>query len=205
MGLTWEAEVRGGVMFTIQRSTDGVNFSTWTTGGFVRPETRNSNLSPGTTYYYRIMASTQGGASGWSNVARGTTPPDSGPPPDGWLRADVGGASPGTDSPTGANAMSVTGTGADIWDTRDEFHYVYQNWSGDGVFIARVGSLSATESWAKAGVMVRESTAAGARHALVCVSMYQGCGLFARTSTDGATSFVPASGSAPRWLRLVRF
>ena len=39
--------------------------------------------------------------------------------------------------------FTVRGAGNDIWDDTDEFHYVYQTFSGDGTVIARVTSQDA--------------------------------------------------------------
>ncbi len=62
----------------------------------------------------------------------------------------------------------------DIWGTADEFRYVYQSISGDFTVTARLSSLTNTDPWAKAGVMVREGTAADARHALTAVTISNG-------------------------------
>ncbi len=54
--------------------------------------------------------------------------------------------------------MSLTGSGADIWDASDQFTYAYKSLSGDGTIIARVVSIGAgTNTWAKGGVMIRQS------------------------------------------------
>ena len=51
----------------------------------------------------------------------------------------------------------------DIGNASDQFHYVYQTLSGDGMILARVGTQQNTVSQygAEAGVMIRNSTAAG--------------------------------------------
>ena len=54
--------------------------------------------------------------------------------------------------------MSLTGSGADIWGASDQFTYAYKSLSGDGTIIARVVSIGAgTNTWAKGGVMIRQS------------------------------------------------
>ncbi len=54
--------------------------------------------------------------------------------------------------------MTLTGSGSDIWDASDQFTYAYKTLSGDGTIIARVVSIgTGTNTWAKGGVMIRES------------------------------------------------
>ena len=63
--------------------------------------------------------------------------------------------------------LSVEASGADIWNTSDAFHFVNREWAGDASIAARVHSLENTHVWAKAGVMLRESLAPGAKHVMV--------------------------------------
>jgi len=58
-----------------------------------------------------------------------------------------------------AGTYTVNGGGADIWYTSDQFNYVYQSLTGDLTLTARVASQQNTDGWAKAGVMIRETTA----------------------------------------------
>ena len=59
----------------------------------------------------------------------------------------------------------ITAGGADIWGTRDEFHFLYTQHDGDFDIRARVKALSRVDSYTKAGIMARESLAEHARHA----------------------------------------
>lgn len=123
----------------------------------------------------------------------------------GWQNADIGAVSAaGSASQNGASFI-LNGSGADIWNGADEFHFAYQAWSGDGEFVARVTGLTNTHGWAKAGVMIRESLQAESRHALACVNPAGApTGVF-RSSTGGASSFAPAyENFSPMWVKLVR-
>ena len=55
----------------------------------------------------------------------------------------------------------MRGSGSDIWERADGFRFVYRALTGDGTVEAQVASLQNTNGWAKAGVMIRESLAAG--------------------------------------------
>lgn len=70
-----------------------------------------------------------------------------------------------------AGKMSVTGSGADIWGNSDEFTYIYKNLTGDGTLVARVVSIGAgANTWAKGGVMIRDSLNGGSAHAMMILT-----------------------------------
>src|SRR5206468_12268350 len=89
--------------------------------------------------------------------------------------------------------------------TADQFHFVYQQISGDVDVVARVVSIKNTNSWAKAGVMIRESLSAGSRHAYALASAAQGYEFEGRIDPGGYTdSTRGGAGTPPGWVRLVR-
>jgi hypothetical protein len=60
------------------------------------------------------------------------------------------------------NALTLSGTGTDIWNNSDDFTYAYKTLTGDGSIVARVVSIGAgTNTWAKGGVMIRNTTSGG--------------------------------------------
>jgi hypothetical protein len=106
---------------------------------------------------------------------------------------------------TDGTQFTVKGIGTDIWGTSDQFEFVYQPCTGDCTITARVTSLQNTNQWAKAGVMLRETLAAGSRHADVIVSPSKGIAMQYRSVTGGASASAGAlAGAAPGWVRLVR-
>jgi hypothetical protein len=61
-----------------------------------------------------------------------------------------------------AGKMTVTGAGADIWLNSDEFTFAFKRLSGAGSMVARVvSSGTGTNTWAKGGVMIRDSLNGG--------------------------------------------
>ena len=125
------------------------------------------------------------------------------PPP--WINTDVGAVGLSGSASYGAGVFSVAGAGADIFNNADAFQFVCQPWNGDGQIVARVLGVQNTESWAKAGVMFRETLAQESRHAFMLVSAAQGSGFERRLTTGGLTSWTsgPMAG-APYWVKLVR-
>ena len=68
-------------------------------------------------------------------------------------------------------AMTLTGAGADIWGNSDQFTYAYKSLNGDGSMVARVTSIGpGTNTWAKGGVMIRDSLDGGSTHAMMIMS-----------------------------------
>jgi len=88
------------------------------------------------------------------------------------------GTTGGSDSRDGS-VYTVVANGSDIWFDRDEFRYVCASITGDFEISAHVLSLEKTNSWAKAGVMVRETLDPQSRHAFMCVTPQWGEGRFA--------------------------
>jgi regulation of enolase protein 1 (concanavalin A-like superfamily) len=132
-----------------------------------------------------------------------------GAPPQTWLAGDVGSVgvagSATYDEPS--QSFTLQGSGTDINGTADEFQFVRREpkLSGDGSITARVVSVQNTDAWAKAGVMIRETTAAGSKNIVAAMTPGQGATLQQRTSTGGSTAYVQSTGiSAPYWVRLTR-
>ncbi|MBA3684569.1 MAG: right-handed parallel beta-helix repeat-containing protein [Planctomycetes bacterium] len=125
--------------------------------------------------------------------------------PDGWTCADIGGVAVVGSSRADAGIFTIAGSGADIWGQADEFQYAWRRLDGDGQIVARVISVTATDPWAKAGVMIREVGDASARHAFMAVTPGNGVSFQRRTVAGGPSDHTqgPAVG-APTWLRLER-
>ncbi len=121
-----------------------------------------------------------------------------------WQHADVGSVGfPGDATYTGGQ-FTIAGSGEDIWDNIDAFHYVFQPLTGNGSITARVVSQQNIEVWAKTGVMFRETFADNSKHAMMIVSAASGAELQYRDVTGGGSGNFSGTGVAPYWVRLVR-
>jgi hypothetical protein len=120
---------------------------------------------------------------------------------------DIGAVGASGSSSTNGTTYTVTGSGADVWGTADEFHFFSRSITGDFDFSARAASVQNVNSWTKAGLMLRDGLAANARHAFVIATPTTTKGIaFQRRATTGGTS-VHTAGPAvapPQWLRLTR-
>ena len=120
-----------------------------------------------------------------------------------WFRGLPASVGSFTEGPAGTYTM--TGSGTDIWNNADEFHYTYKTLTGAGSIVVRVQSVSNTNNWAKAGVMIRETLDPGSKHAMMVVTPGQGVSFQRRTATNsGSTDTTTGGISAPYWVKIER-
>jgi hypothetical protein len=104
------------------------------------------------------------------------------------------------------STYTVTGSGSDIWNTSDQFNFASTALTGDGMIVARVVGLQNTNNWAKAGIMFRDTSAAGSRDAYVTMTPHGQVQFLNRSVTGGtAADGGDATGiPLPMWVKLVR-
>jgi PKD repeat protein len=189
----WLKLQRTGNSFTSWYSTDG---STWTgIGTATLPMNAKATVGLFVTSHDVGQYSTVA----FDNVQVISASKSSVPPP--WVDADVG--SPAISGSAGYSApvFTVTGAGADIWGTNDQFNYAYQPVSGDGTLVARVASQTNTSANAKAGIMFKQSTTAGDAYILIAVA--PGGGVKVQYNFNGSTG--GATYAFPNvWMKLKR-
>ena len=115
----------------------------------------------------------------------------------------------GPSDPIGPYGASVT----------DAFYFVHQSLDGDGTITARISSLTdaiepdlqggappagASVPWAKAGIIVKQSTELGSPYAAVMATTGNGVRMQYDYSNDIAGNPGTVTAASPAWLRLVR-
>jgi hypothetical protein len=106
--------------------------------------------------------------------------------------------------------MSLTGSGTDIWNNSDDFTYAYKSLSGgDATIVAKVTSNgTGTNTWAKGGVMIRDSIDGGSMHAMMVISGGGGNGASFqyRNATDGGSGGTDSTAvvAPPYWVKIER-
>ncbi|MCW1923070.1 tandem-95 repeat protein [Luteolibacter arcticus] len=164
----------------------GYGFTNWSDGSTANPRT-DSNVTANLTVTANFTA---------------TVP---GPIPAQWTAAKTGTVSATTSSTYLNGTFHVTGGGSRISNTSDNFYFVSQPWSGTGTLTARVVSLQNTGSAARAGVMMRESSASGSRSVFIGLTPANSAQWVRRSNTGGNSSATTSSGkAAPYWVRLTR-
>jgi fibronectin type 3 domain-containing protein/regulation of enolase protein 1 (concanavalin A-like superfamily) len=188
---SWVKLARVGNVFTGYTSPDGV---IWTQVGTVTATMASSvyvGLAQSSMSYASLAAAT------FTNVSI--------VPTSAWSSQDIG-TVPIVGASYYSNAVAmINGSGSDIWNKADQFRYTYLPASGDCDITARVTAVTNTNSAAKAGVMIRETLAAGSRHASVLVTPGSGIIFESRSAANGNSTSTKAAGlTAPYWVRIVR-
>jgi regulation of enolase protein 1 (concanavalin A-like superfamily) len=196
-GPLWLRVARSGTTFTAYTSSDGAR---WTAiagsqqsistmaatllGGMAADSYNPSQLN--TTQWDNVTIAGSGGASGL---------------PQPWVDGDIGSPTPAGSATFADNTFTVKGGGTDIWGATDQLNYVSQPLVGDGSITARVTSQTNTDPWAKAGVMIKESTTAGSKYAAMMVTPGNGYRMQYNFNGDqgGGTYTFPNA-----WVRLTR-
>ena len=111
----------------------------------------------------------------------------------------------GSDTLGAGGVYTIRASGSDVFNAPDEFRFLHRQVVGDATLVARVASLSNTDPWTKAGVMIRESMAPDAKFAYSVVTPGSGASFGRRTAVGGAGGSNTVAGpNAPAWVRLTR-
>ncbi|MBI2825503.1 MAG: hypothetical protein HYX69_12540 [Planctomycetia bacterium] len=202
--IQWNA-LAGATSYTVERSTDGTDFSSLATG-VATTNYSDTAVTPLSDYYYRVLGvNGTNGAVGAYPTAVFAAAPAAAALPSPWLTQDIGSVGGSGAADFNAGTFTLVGSGSDIWGTGDQFRFVYAPTTGNGTITVRVASMENTDTWAKAGVMIRQSLTSGAKNALMLLRPSEGTYFQYRTSANGQSS--NATGpvvAAPYWVRLTR-
>ncbi|MCP4488499.1 MAG: hypothetical protein GY820_14440 [Gammaproteobacteria bacterium] len=140
-----------------------------------------------------------------SDVATVSITVDANVVPDQWYQnQDIGDVGLSGSVSVENEVYTVSASGSDIYSSADSFHFVYWALSGDGSATVRVTSIGNSNSWAKGGVMIRESMDAGSKSIATVQSYESGVAFQYRTDTNDGTGWKGATGAYPEWVRIVR-
>ncbi|QOV89185.1 hypothetical protein [Humisphaera borealis] len=189
--------------YRIERSTNGTTFASLATVAAGTTTYIDTTVASAGEYYYRVYGTTSYTQS-LNGGIKFAAAPSATPPAAPWTSQDIGTAyGPGTTDLT-AGVYKLVSSGSDIAGTSDSFRFTSQSITGDGEIRARVDSVENTAAGAKVGVMIRQSAAANSANVFIYVTPTT-IGFSYRTSAGGSTTSVPTvTGTAPRWVRLVR-
>jgi len=125
--------------------------------------------------------------------------------PSGWSCGDIGAPALAGNQTLNGGTWTVNAAGSDIWGTADQFHFVSQSLAADGSVSTHVVSQSNSSSWAKAGVMLRQTTDPGSMYYAVFVTPGNGIVMQYRKAQGGTTQqLVLSTGTVPVYLAVAR-
>jgi len=127
--------------------------------------------------------------------------------PEGWQSRDIG--TIGGSATEIDGIWFVSGDGADVWYKSDQFHYAFVPLRGDGTIVARVmDNGTGSDSWAKGGVMIRETLNQNSKYAMMAITGGEGGGkaFQHRPIIDQASLSAHGGGEVapPMWVGLTR-
>jgi hypothetical protein len=102
---------------------------------------------------------------------------------------------------------AVSGSGADIFQASDQFHFAWKRLVGDGSITARIDSVEHVHDWTKAGVMFRNTLGANSEYVVVHITPLLRVSFEYRSAPGdnaGTLHTDPNAVSLPHWIRLIR-
>ena len=212
-GTSQQAVLAGTVPIYLQVTRYGTSFSAYTSA-----DGSNWTYVPGSTITLNMtgtilagLAVTSHNALAISTVTMDTVNVNSTelPPPTvcpaSWGCADIGNPLLAGDQQLNNGIWTIDAAGGDIWGTADQFHAVTQTLPGDGSVSARVLTQTNTDTWSKAGVMLRASSDAGSPYYALLVTPNNGVFVQYRTTIGGqSTQIAGPNITVPVYLKVTR-
>jgi len=193
----WVRLTRAGNIFTAAISSDG---AAWTPAG-------QATIAMSSTVRIGLAvtshSATQAAAGTFDHVSIAAASATSALP-GGWQTTDIGASGKSGSASEAGGTFTVAGAGADIWGTADAFRYAYGTLAADGAIVARVATVQSINTWTKAGVMIRQSLAAGSAHASIFVTPAKGIAFQRRAASGGTTVSTTIAGAPPAYVKLTR-
>jgi hypothetical protein len=193
-------------------STDGVN---WMLVGSAQPDFAEMAAADGLPFVGLAVTSHDRSQLNTSTFEKVSVTLGGHTLPAFWTSIDVGATGQAGTASYAGGVFTVQGAGGDIWATNDEFQFVNQRFTGSvpsnqypithSEIVARVASIAATNPFAKAGVMIRDSNDPGSAHVILDVRPTGDVEFMTRTATGNSTTYISGTNTGvPVWLKLTR-
>ena len=118
---------------------------------------------------------------------------------------DIGSVGLAGSSVEGNNSVTISGSGSDIWGSADAFQFHYKTLGQDGSLVARLTSQGNSNSWAKSGLMIRDSLEPNSSYAYIAKTPGNGTVFQYRTQAGENSLTQNVNQQAlPLWLKIER-
>jgi hypothetical protein len=125
--------------------------------------------------------------------------------PTHWNCADIGSPPLAGSQAFNNGTWTMQASGGDIWGTNDQCRYAWQALSADGSVNAHVVSQTNTNAWAKAGVMLRQSSDPSSAYYALLVTPGNGIVVQYRATAGGtAVTAATITGTVPAYFKINR-
>lgn len=185
----------GFIYYTLDGTTPTTNSTLYTVPFTINATTKVQAITGGPGYVSSAVAS--------ANFINSVSLP---PPP--WQTGDIGAVGVAGSAAYSNGVFIAAGSGADIWNSADAFRYVYLPITNGSDISARVTSQGNTDPWAKAGVMIRDSLAAGSAYGLMMITPGNGFDFQSRSvngsAAAGQTAGTALNAAPNNWVRLTQ-
>ena len=123
-----------------------------------------------------------------------------------WTGEDIGQfTEPGYHEVDEQGQITLSGSGNDIWNSQDDFYFVYTQITGDATVITKVNSVEYTHPWAKGAIMFRDSLDPGSINVALDFSAHQRVAFQWRPIADQRSYYWGGYvDDTSVWLKLVR-
>jgi outer membrane protein assembly factor BamB len=188
--------------YTAYTSTDGTNWTAvpWSTAALNMPGTVHAGMAA-SAHAPRVYSPVTYDTVSLTNTA----PPAPTACPANWSCGDVGYPYPHGNQAVQNGTWSLLGGGDDIWDTYDQFHFVWQSLGGDGTISAHITAQTNTNPWAKAGVMLRASLDPSGVYYAAFLTPGNGAVIQFRDASGAFSNQITIPGTAPNYLKVTRY
>ncbi len=199
--LNWQDNASNETFYQVERKSGS---GSWTSIAVIAANSvtyTDSGIGANASYSYRVRALGDAGDSNYSNETAITTPAAL-----PFTSADIGTTGGVTQTVETGSAYNVSASGTDIWNSSDQFRFVYRQVTGDFDIRVRISSLGYVNDQTMAGLMARASLDSNARNVFV-KARADGSDRMSYRSSTGGTSVGTGSGSVTypnAYLRLTR-
>ena len=128
---------------------------------------------------------------------------EDGPLPDEWQVMPIGTHGKPPSATWRKGSFFLSAQCHDLWEARDDALFIHAAPMESGQLTARVVSLTPTDAWTKAGLMVRQNSQVDSPHAILVVTPGQGSAFQRREAAGlGTLHTAGPAVTAPFWMRL---
>jgi hypothetical protein len=203
MSFQWNSLAENESAYQVQKSTDGVNFTTILTVGSSTTTYTDNNVSPLGTYYYRVLGVNPVGV-GLACPALFAAAPALQALPAPWISQDIGEVGGSGTAGQSSGVYTLVGSGTSLNGTDDQARFAYQGTLGDGSIVARVTTSGASGF---AGLAIRNgygSTSTSVAMGFSAASHVPQLTVRLATGLSSTTASASGSFTSPIWLKLTR-